>query len=47
MMFPPSHDEGDNLETMSKMIQKKKTKKPRVKVWSDLKIHYFQKLPEF
>lgn len=26
MMFPPSHDGGDDLETMCKMIQKKKTK---------------------
>lgn len=44
MMFLPSDDRGENLETMSNMIQKKNT---RVNLWLDLKIHYFQKLPEF
>lgn len=28
-MFPPSHDGGDNLVTMFKMIQKKKNQKTK------------------
>lgn len=43
-MFSPSHNGGDNQETMFKIILKKKT---WVKLWSDMKIHCFQKLSEF
>lgn len=42
MMFLPSHDGGDNLETMSKMIQENMS---QVKVRSENSL--FQKLPEF